>query len=331
MGHYLALQVVILKNSSNFGRISNSPIALHFLMTDSQILAKQLSALIWRKEIGAEDLRELLVPFSRRKKLAPASFSNAINSRLSPQGEVFRDLKDALAAFAKSEKIDLAQIVREHASDTSKLSLGGDRIFSRLKGAWFLCQYRGKREKPKDEPAAADLRLAVLIFGTVTETASVTMQIIGESTNWHGEVRSHSHDKLLYFTAAERERVGIEERIDMITHHPSSTEGKVSFQAGIILGIGRGDHNGSTVPIYSSKVILWKIQTHTEKSLIAPIESEAEILRLKKYCGYLNETEVADLLRETITDPILVDQKNAIKYFLLRSVSNHGDRLFVES
>jgi len=131
-------------------------------------LADQLKALLWKLDLEQDDLRERLLPHSGRKSIAASQFSNAVHERLSASGRVFKALSRAVTQFAKSStpSIDLPNLVQEYSAIHSlKTPHGNNRVLSRLKGSWFLCQYRGKREARKDGPPETDVRLAVLVFG----------------------------------------------------------------------------------------------------------------------------------------------------------------------
>jgi hypothetical protein len=293
-------------------------------MTDSTKLAHQIGIL--KRELNLRDgaLRRRLTPYASDGREFPKSaFSGAVHGRLSPSGDAFAALAGAVAKLAVDEKIDLAKLM-----PVQERAVGDQGILSRLKGAWFMVQHRTIRETQKDEPAAADLRYAVLIFGPRTKGPGITFQILGASSNWSGDVRSNSQDRLLYYSAYEIDR-GVEERLDLITHHPV-LEGMASFQSGIVLGVARGVYNGSAVPIYASKVTLCRIESQREKELLAPIEDQAEISRLREYCCYLAEGQIPNALEASETDPLKIERQKATRQFLTDSIRNLPGRIFIE-
>jgi hypothetical protein len=293
-------------------------------MTDPQNLAKQLEIL--KRELKLRDgaLRRLLTPYSPEgREFSKTTFSGAVYGRLSPSGDAFGELADAVIKLAAEKNIDLAKLV-----PVQERPVRDQGILTRLKGAWLMVQYRTIRETQKDEPAAADLRYAVLIFGARTKGSGITFQILGGSSNWSGDVRSNAQDRLLYFSAYEIDR-GVEERLDLITHHPV-LEGVAAFQSGIVLGVARGVYNGSAVPIYASKVTLSRIELQREKELVAPIEDPAEISRLREYCCYLPEGQIQTALDAVETDSLKIERQKATRQFLTDSMRNLPGRIFIE-
>jgi hypothetical protein len=294
-------------------------------MSAPTILSDRLKALLKKLQISDGELRQQLGEFSG------ASFSNAVSGRLSPNGPVYPRLMAAIERYADAQqpKLDLVRLVKEFGPASTRPATSNDRILNGLRGAWFMIQYRGKREVVKDEPADPDLRIAVIVFASKgSDSSKRDFEVIGQTTLWKGEVYSHSQDKLLYYSAIERQREDIDERFDLITHHPF-TQGKVSFQAGIVLGIGRGDFNASAVPVYASHTTLWRIENPHETGLSSPL-GEPEVEHLRNYCGYIPQREVDAAVAARETEPLLLQRQAAIRKFLQKRISNCGDRLFVE-
>lgn len=238
-------------------------------------------------------------------------------------------IERVMRAYAQELGVDLARLAHDQRSVTrNRTEPTGRNLPEYLKGAWLLIQYRGKRKRINDDHADNDVRVAVLIYGDDTTKGARSIKIIGLSTIWNGSVEAHPRDDLLTYSASEIRRTDIEESIHMVMH-TTYGGGTIADHSGIILGIGRGESDVPHYPIYASRVLLWRIKNEKERQMTVSVE-DAEIERLKQYCGYF-PFPTGTVPSAENHDPLINERTEAIDRFADRQgrQGNYGDRIFV--
>jgi len=263
-----------------------------------------------------------LLPYAT-EKFPYSVFTSAMKGSWPKRKEGRDRIEHAVQRFSAKENIDLHQVLQTSAKQ-KRDQVQPIRLPKVLRGAWFLIQYRGKREAIDDALANLDFRVAVLVYGQ-DEGGARKLQIVGETTVWDGDVRAQ--DKQLYYSATETSREGIDESLSMVMLEVYGA-GKTVDHHGIIVGIARGEHDAPNFPIYASRAILWRLKALEEK--MAPL-SEDEITELRKYCGYISASQAAE--KPEAQDPLVVERAHAIQRFDKKGqrTDNFGDRLFVRS
>lgn len=263
-----------------------------------------------------------------------STFSDVMNGKRDRSRKADQIAK-TLDIYARTHEIDLNQIMRDQTSlQVNPRESGSRRVPDECRGAWFLIQYRGKRKARKDVVATPDYRVAVLVYGA-DDGVWRKFELIGKSTRWEGRVSMHPNDNLLFYTAHEVQRSGVQEWVRLLMH---GTFGGADFadHHGIVLGIGRGNHDTPDFPIYASRALLIRIENEREKQLVAPLE-KADVAALRKYCGYISpaNSEVPDASLLDYDRALIAERQKAIRCFEERggataeAQGNFGDRIFV--
>lgn len=300
-------------------------------------LIVQLQALQAHYECTQQDLHELLLSHALQGQgWSPSTFSNTLNARHRKPRRTAQ-ISKALAAHVTAHELNLAKIVERHTfvadspQPVSPAVPTGRRVVSdQLRGFWFLVQYRGKRSERAERIANEDLRIGVMLYGSDRKEGR-NFQLIGQSTLWEGYVSTHPQDPFLYYTAEEKQRVEISERVRLLMHAPFP-DAQHADHHGIILGIGRGPHDSPNPPIYASRVLLSRIQ-NDELQRIRPPLQPPDIARLKQYCGYFPYPTGKE--QANSDDELVAERNKAMKMFLERASTfaqergNFGDRIYV--
>jgi hypothetical protein len=263
-----------------------------------------------------------------------STFSDVMNGKRDRSRKA-NQIAKTLEVYARENDIDLDRITRDQPSlRLIPRERGNRKVPDECRGAWFLIQYRGKRKARKDVVAMPDYRVAVLVYGA-DEGVWRKFELIGESTRWEGRVSMNPDDNLLFYSAHEVQRSGIQEWVRLLMH---GTFGGSDFadHHGIVLGIGRGNHDAPDFPIYASRALLIRIETEHEKQLTAPLE-KSEIAALRKYCGYVSpgSSEEPDTSLSDYDRALITERQKAIRCFEERggqtaeAQGNFGDRIFV--
>jgi hypothetical protein len=275
--------------------------------------------------------KRLLLHAVGKETFGYSTLTTAVNGTW-PTGPTRGFIEKALASL-------VSQLVSDEGLNQTKLTHDyqallqpqprGRPIHAYLKGAWFLVQYRGKRNSMSDRIAEPDFRIGVIVYGSREESGRV-FQLVGESTLWTGYVKPHPQDNLLYYSAEENSRSGIDESISMVMLGAYAA-GQIVDHHGVILGVARGDHDSPHFPIYASRVLLWRIKNY--RSDVAVPLAEQEIATFKQYCGYISAEDATRTGTDVPSDPLMAERKAAIVRFITRgrNPGNDGDRIFVRS
>lgn len=298
-------------------------------------LVLNLQALQAHLECTQEKLHQLLLQHTAENEgFSLSTFNNYLNNRHKRARHQPRIAK-ALDACAKANNYDIAEIVGRHTARPNNVvtRTAGRRLAAHLRGAWFLVQYRGKRNARNDVVANDDYRVGVLVYGADKERGR-EFQLVGQSTLWEGRVTMHPEDPILYYTAEEKQRVDIKEWVRLLMHAPF-VGGETGDHHGIVVGIGRGPHDSPIPPIYASRVLLSRIAGEGAERMKAPL-SQPDIGKLKALCGYFPRPGILTPAEADGIDTEMLEERNkAIRSFGDRSSDtakaqgNFGERIFV--
>jgi len=298
-------------------------------------LPSQLKAVQAHLGCTQERLFESLLGCAAAKEtFVLSTFSDVMNGKRNRSRKADQIAK-ALEVYARTNNLDINQIMSDHPSLRDVPREHGDRkVPDECRGAWLLVQFRGKRKARKDVVATPDYRVAVLVYGA-DDGVWRKFELIGESTRWEGRVSMHPSDNLLFYTAHEVQRTGVQEWVRLLMHGTFGGSDHADHH-GIVLGIGRGNHDAPDFPIYASRALLIRIENEHEKQLVSPLD-KSEIAALRKYCGYISPSDsVAPDAAVSDYDHVLTaERKRAIRCFeerggpTVEAQGNFGDRIFV--